>query len=268
MNNLCHILAEARAYPTSSTNPASLNVSQDSQRPLSISSESNHRSGGELILLNGSLVDGAMSNNSNNNSTHPNMTRARSLAEAPNKLNVQQQQQQQQQGGLTPNDISRALSIEHRQANMSQMSISSQLSKNSSIRNHHHHQAAAMIVQQMMLNSTTPRESLVFFRGDERPIAKILLQQNGGSSSSGAGAGGSGSGGGYRSGSFSHTGQLVGDKYSDQAVTSNGINGMNEHNVSNGNSIRHQLLQHHSEPSSATDIQGQANNMNNSSPNG
>lgn len=192
---------------SSLTNPASLSVSQESaQRPLSVSSESNHHhhyhrgGGGEFMLLNGIMESSSTA--STNSAAHPNMmTRARSLAEPPtstssssHKLGVAQHHHQQSATGTaTPvGDVSRALSIEHRQANMSQMSISSQLSKNSSIRNHHHHHQAAMIVQQMLNNSTTPRESLVFFRSDDKPIAKILLQQNSGGTNN-------------RSGSFSHT---------------------------------------------------------------
>lgn len=164
-----------------STNSASLNVSQDSQRPLSVSTESTNNRGEFTITMNGLPVEA--------NAGHPSITRARSLAEPPYKTSLSV-------SGVTGGDTnkieqltSRALSIEHRQANMSQMSISSQLSKNSSVRNqqqtpaqsHHPHQQAAMLVQQMMLANSatvpTPRESLVFFRGDEKPIAKLLLHQ-------------------------------------------------------------------------------------------
>ena len=67
------------------------------------------------------------------------------------------------------------MSVEHRVSNMSQMSISSQLSKNNSVRYHarsetpSHNQHSA---------TPTPRESIVFNRGDEKPIAKILLSLN------------------------------------------------------------------------------------------
>ncbi len=60
-------------------------------------------------------------------------------------------------------------------ANMSQMSISSQLSKNNSIR---HHTRSETPSQHQHSATPTPRESIVFNRGDEKPIAKILLSLN------------------------------------------------------------------------------------------
>ena len=70
------------------------------------------------------------------------------------------------------NTIGKTLSVEHRAANMSQMSISSQLSKNNSIR--HHHNRSDTPNQHLHSATPTPRESIVFNRGDEKPIAKIL----------------------------------------------------------------------------------------------
>ena len=67
------------------------------------------------------------------------------------------------------------LSVEHRVSNMSQMSISSQLSKNNSIR---HHTRSETPSQHQHSATPTPRESIVFNRGDEKPIAKILLNLN------------------------------------------------------------------------------------------
>jgi hypothetical protein len=58
---------------------------------------------------------------------------------------------------------------------MSQMSISSQLSKNNSIR---HHTRSETPSQHQHSATPTPRESIVFNRGDEKPIAKILLSLN------------------------------------------------------------------------------------------
>jgi hypothetical protein len=124
--------------------------------------------------------------------------RTKSLAEtsnniAPNhKVNTSKQQSiSNSNDHLNSMNNNKTLSIEHRMANMSQMSISSQLSKNNSIRffntnnpvtannnpvinrngscdtpNFHHNNSA----------TPTPRESIVFNRGDDRPpIAKILL---------------------------------------------------------------------------------------------
>ena len=68
---------------------------------------------------------------------------------------------------------SKTLSAEHRAANMSQMSISSQLSKNNSVR--HHPNRSDTPNQRLHSATPTPRESIVFNRGDEKPpIAKIL----------------------------------------------------------------------------------------------
>jgi hypothetical protein len=58
---------------------------------------------------------------------------------------------------------------------MSQMSISSQLSKNNSIRQHARSETPS---QHQHSATPTPRESIVFNRGDEKPIAKILLNLN------------------------------------------------------------------------------------------
>ncbi len=75
----------------------------------------------------------------------------------------------------------KSLSIEHRLANMSQMSINSQLSKNNSIRARDPANPAATPLQHSASmgnqhsTTPTPRESIVFSRGDDRPIAKILL---------------------------------------------------------------------------------------------
>ena len=175
------IIEQRGGYQSSSTNPASLNASQESQsyRPLSL----NDRGG----VVNGSGdVSVAATIEPIYHNHHPtSITRARSLAEAPASYKASQQQQQS----------SGALSVEHRQANMSQMSISSQLSKNSStaaaVRQHQHHAPppppttthqtmSAMLsgVHNSSSSVPTPRESLVFFRGDEKPIAKILLQQH------------------------------------------------------------------------------------------
>jgi hypothetical protein len=83
-----------------------------------------------------------------------------------------------------PNDLAppsnynlKSLSIEHRLANISQMSISSQLSKSNSIRHNSRSGACDTPVQHVHSSTPTPRESIVFNRGDEKPIAKILLQQ-------------------------------------------------------------------------------------------
>lgn len=67
------------------------------------------------------------------------------------------------------------LSVEHRVSNMSQMSISSQLSKNNSIRMHTRSETQS---QHQHSATPTPRESIVFNRGDEKPLAKILLSLN------------------------------------------------------------------------------------------
>ena len=128
--------------------------------------------------------------------------RTKSLAEtsntiAPNNKITTSKQQSISNSNDHLNSINsnnKTLSIEHRMANMSQMSISSQLSKNNSVRffntnnqvtatnnnnnpvinrngscdtpNFHHNNSA----------TPTPRESIVFNRGDDRPpIAKILL---------------------------------------------------------------------------------------------
>lgn len=81
---------------------------------------------------------------------------------------------------LNNNLVSKSLSIEHRLANMSQMSINSQLSKNNSIRLRQHQSSSTETpgqqVQQMLSTTPTPRESIVFNRGEDKPIAKILLQ--------------------------------------------------------------------------------------------
>lgn len=76
--------------------------------------------------------------------------------------------------------IGKSLSVEHRIANMSQMSINSQLSKNNSLRFPNRSGACDTPVQHLHQHSTTPtpRESIVFNRGDEKPIAKILLSQH------------------------------------------------------------------------------------------
>ena len=90
----------------------------------------------------------------------------------------------QQQHHSNPNDLAppsnynlKNLSIEHRLANISQMSISSQLSKTNSIRHNSRSGACDTPVQHVHSSTPTPRESIVFNRGDEKPIAKILLQQ-------------------------------------------------------------------------------------------
>lgn len=88
---------------------------------------------------------------------------------------------------LSSNLNGKSLSIEHRLANMSQMSINSQLSKNNSIR-HRPSGSETPLHQQLSQMSSqhsatpTPRESIVFNRGDEKPYEKILLS-NGKSSS-------------------------------------------------------------------------------------
>lgn len=78
---------------------------------------------------------------------------------------------------------SKALSVEHRLANMSQMSINSQLSKNNSF----HRQRSTVVGnetstnifnQQISSTTPTPRESVVFNRGDDKPIIKLLQQMN------------------------------------------------------------------------------------------
>lgn len=78
---------------------------------------------------------------------------------------------------------SKTLSVEHRLANMSQMSISSQLSKNNSFRHHRStitgSETPAQIYSQQISSTTpTPRESVVFNRGDDKPIVKLLQQMN------------------------------------------------------------------------------------------
>ena len=65
----------------------------------------------------------------------------------------------------------KTLSVEHRMANMSQMSISSQISKNNSVR-----QRSSETPHNPHSTTPTPRESIVFNRGDDKPFAKILLQ--------------------------------------------------------------------------------------------
>ena len=57
------------------------------------------------------------------------------------------------------------------------MSISSQLSKTNSIRHNSRSGACDTPIQHIHSSTPTPRESIVFNRGDEKPIAKILLQQ-------------------------------------------------------------------------------------------
>lgn len=77
------------------------------------------------------------------------------------------------------NSIGKSLSVEHRIANMSQMSINSQLSKNNSLRFPNRPGACDTPIQHYQHSTTpTPRESIVFNRGDEKPIAKILLSQH------------------------------------------------------------------------------------------
>lgn len=82
---------------------------------------------------------------------------------------------------LANNLVSKSLSIEHRLANMSQMSINSQLSKNNSIRQRQNGGADTPVQQQLSQQlstqhstTPTPRESIVFNRGDDKPISKIL----------------------------------------------------------------------------------------------
>ena len=75
----------------------------------------------------------------------------------------------------------KTLSVEHRMANMSQMSINSQLSKNNSIRFPSRPgvcDTPNFQLGQQHSTTPTPRESIVFNRGDEKPIAKILSGQN------------------------------------------------------------------------------------------
>ena len=73
-----------------------------------------------------------------------------------------------------PNEANlKTLSVEHRMANMSQMSISSQLSKNNSVR---HRSSDAP--HNPHSTTPTPRESIVFNRGEEKPFARIFLQQS------------------------------------------------------------------------------------------
>ena len=98
---------------------------------------------------------------------------------SPLKQPQQQQQPQQLGNDLAPpsNYNLKSLSIEHRLANISQMSISSQLSKTNSIRHNNRSGACDTPVQHVHSSTPTPRESIVFNRGDEKPIAKILLQQ-------------------------------------------------------------------------------------------
>ncbi len=73
------------------------------------------------------------------------------------------------------------LSVENRLANISQMSISSTLSKTNSIKHNSNSKTNAIGGSEtpIHLHSTTPtpRESVVFKRGDEKPISKILQQQ-------------------------------------------------------------------------------------------
>ena len=75
----------------------------------------------------------------------------------------------------------KTLSVEHRMANMSQMSINSQLSKNNSIRFPSRPgvcDTPNFQLGQQHSTTPTPRESIVFNRGDEKPIAKILSGQS------------------------------------------------------------------------------------------
>lgn len=84
--------------------------------------------------------------------------------------------------GQTPFS-SKTLSVEHRLANMSQMSINSQLSKNNSFRHQRstvvgNETPANIFSQQISSTTPTPRESVVFNRGDDKPIVKLLQQMN------------------------------------------------------------------------------------------
>ena len=75
------------------------------------------------------------------------------------------------------NHFGKSLSVEHRLANMSQLSINSQLVKNNSIKYPNRSGVCDTPVQQHQISATpTPRESKVFSRGDEKPYAKILGQ--------------------------------------------------------------------------------------------
>jgi hypothetical protein len=76
----------------------------------------------------------------------------------------------------------KTLSVEHRLANTSQMSISSTLSKTNSIK-HNTNKVGAISGSDTPIHAhsatPTPRESVVFKRGDEKPISKILQQKTG-----------------------------------------------------------------------------------------
>ncbi|CAF0736985.1 unnamed protein product [Brachionus calyciflorus] len=100
----------------------------------------------------------------------------------PLSLSSDNEHQIQHQSGQAPFS-QKTLSVEHRLANMSQMSISSQLSKNNSFRFHRStitgtETPIQLYNQQISSTTPTPRESIVFSRGDDKPIAKILQQMN------------------------------------------------------------------------------------------
>jgi hypothetical protein len=74
----------------------------------------------------------------------------------------------------------KSLSVEHRLLNASQMSISSTLSKTNSMKyNNNKANCVGGTDTPIHAHSTTPtpRESVVFNRGDEKPISKILQQK-------------------------------------------------------------------------------------------
>lgn len=124
------------------------------KRPLSISSESYMKddvTGGGASAAGGMVV-----------------TRAKSLAEQPipniayrNSLSVTGSNSHDQLNAQTAAALfnARTLSVEHRQANMSQMSISSQLSKNNSVR--YHRSVTGNII---LVNTTNNNQGITFFK--------------------------------------------------------------------------------------------------------
>ncbi len=169
----------------------SLSEQQQRSRPLSISSETNdlnQQSSNDMFKL--PIFHNELLNNTKEGTSSSGCINTVSSPSYKQMYSYQANSNDQLQSSGTPGlglismlaNSSKALSIEHRLANMSQISINSQLSKNNSIR--HHSRPGVCDTPNNLLQqpstTPTPRESIVFNRGDEKPpIAKILLNQSG-----------------------------------------------------------------------------------------
>ena len=160
-----------------SANPNEIRKTRDSLRPVSMSSDS-YDDSNNLVIKDRITVARTKSlvENSNQGPAFDSYNPANSLLSAKKgsqALAFSNSHDHIPAAGFYDN---KSLSIEHRLANMSQLSISSQLSKNNSFRVQNRAGVCDTPIQHQHSATPTPRESTVFNRGDRNPFAKILSQ--------------------------------------------------------------------------------------------